>query len=322
MLPCGWSCVMVFLSFLSYAAPQAIRLAFPQFRIRGVVGAFSNLCFVGHLMMLSNTASSSAQRLSAGHLAVQVVGSTCAFGADVQSMRLTVFLALDHLLSIGGTIFELWLWTRVLQPTLASRNPKLVSELPMTVFRWLFQRGGLMMGGYCYFEALGEGFSIRSAEDIAPWLHANSAILQHSTFSAVLSLTILADSHVSLSAVLRGMAPLHVRTGLVIVLVTSTIPLTMDADRQQRSFYSAASTSFYLLWAIAVGILAAGYTSHDSATKVPSLAVSLKATPVGGSSCGGEYKDDPGGAPRPIGRQERGLSLSTVTGGAVLATGI
>ena len=56
------------------------------------------------------------------------------------------------------------------------------------------------MALYCYFEALGVGISDRTAEDIQPWLDANNVVLLHLAVSAVLSLTLLADSRTSLSA--------------------------------------------------------------------------------------------------------------------------
>ena len=52
VLPRTWSFVMTSLSFLSYTAPQAIRLARPLSEpLRGVTGGFSNLCLVGHILM-------------------------------------------------------------------------------------------------------------------------------------------------------------------------------------------------------------------------------------------------------------------------------
>ena len=264
VLPCTWSCIMVSMSFLSYTTPQAIRLAFPQFgrQLRGAVGGFSNLCFVGHTLMLATNPA--ARRRSVAHLVVHIMGAACSFGADSRSIGLTVGLAASYAVSVGGNLFELWLWTRFMKPMLDSRNPTLVAELPITAFRWLFQRGGLSMSMYCYFEALGCGSSDRTTEDIKPWLIANSTVLMHMTFVAVLSLTLLADSRMSLSAVLRGLAPLYLKVSLFVVFVTSLIPLAMfsgreHSDHQQQFSYRTASTSFLLLWVLTVSILTAGH---------------------------------------------------------------
>ena len=132
---------------------------------------------------------------------------------------------------------------------------------------------------YCYFESLGVGFSDDlTAEDIAPWLGANSAVLAHFTFSAWLSLTLLADSRTSLSAVLRGLAPLYEMTGLAIVFVASLISLAMFAGRgytgrHEEPLYSAASTSCLLLWIDAAGVMAAGHApqSQNGTAKVQTL---------------------------------------------------
>jgi len=280
-LPRTWSFVMISLSCLSFTAPKAIWLLLPHFgSLRGVTGGFANVCFVGHLLMLANNGESSAQQISVGHLAVLILGNVCSFGADARSLGLTMGLALNHLISMGGTVFELWLWARIIKPTLASRNSTRLAELPFKAFRWLFQRGGLTMAMYCYFEAIGVGFSDRTAEDIEPWLLANHAVLLHFILSAVLSLTLLADSRTSLSAVLRGLAPLYEKVGLAVVFITSLIALTMFAGRefsarQQQSLYSAVHTSFLLLWIVAIGIMAAGHKapqSQDGTAKVQTLA--------------------------------------------------
>jgi hypothetical protein len=106
VLPRTWSCIMISLSFLSYTAPQAIRLALPQFkRLRGVVGAFSNLCFVAHLLLLAKNEASSARQISVVHLAVQVTGYLCNLGADLRSMTFTWGLALSYLIAAGCAFF-------------------------------------------------------------------------------------------------------------------------------------------------------------------------------------------------------------------------
>ena len=175
------------------------------------------------------------------------------------------------------------------------------------------------MAMYCYFESLGIGFSDDlTAEDIAPWLGANSAVLMHFTFSACLSLTLLADSRTSLSAVLRGLAPLYEMAGLAIVFVASLIPLTMFAGReytgrQQKSLYSAAFASFSLLWIVAAGVMAAGHASQleqNDTAKVQTLPV--PAPSVGGSTEAGEGSNEEDGA----------ASFSELSGGGALTAGI
>jgi hypothetical protein len=169
-LPLTWSCIMILLSCLSYTAPQAIRLALPEFeRLRGVLDGFSNVCFVGHLLMLASNGPSSLRRRPVAHFMVQIVGIVCSFGAASRSLGVSVGLTLEYFVGSGCTIFELWLLTRILLPMLATRNPKLHAELPIATFRWLFQRGGLVMAMYCYFEAVEVGFSDRTSEDISPW---------------------------------------------------------------------------------------------------------------------------------------------------------
>ena len=314
-LPLTWSCIMILLSCLSYTAPQAIRLALPEFEgFRGVLAGFSNVCFVGHLLMLASNGPPSLLRRSVAHFMVHIAGVACSFGAASRSLGLSVGLTLVYFVAIGCTIFELWLLIRILLPMLATRNPKLHAELPITMFRWLFQRGGLTMALYCYFEALGVGFSDRTPEDISPWIDANNTVLVNFTLSAVLSLTLLADSRTSISSVLRGLAPLHVGLGLAVVFVASLISLTMFAgrefgDHQQGSLYNAAHASVLLLWVVSVGILTAGHASRGNNTAQQALATR-------------NGEDDDNNNEGVTGREERGLSLSAASGGAALATGI
>lgn len=309
VLPRAWSGIMVSLSFFTYTAPQAIRLARPHFgQFRGAIGGFSNLCFVAHFLMLANNRLSSAPRLSVAHLAVHNMGAACSFGADARDIGVTGGLALSYLIGFGGNAFELLVWSRIVKPTLHQRNPTLVAELPVMVFRWLFQRGVLSMALYCYFEALGVGFSDRDAEDVTPWLIANSTVLMHLTFSGALSLTLLADSRTSISAVLRGLAPLRVTVALTVVFITSLIPLLIFAGRehgtrQQQQLYRTANTSFMLLWVVIISILAAP-PYNSTAQQVQS---------------GCSVEDDEGGLTC---RQRHVLSFSAASGGGVVTAGI
>ena len=165
------------------------------------------------------------------------------------------------------------------------------------------------MALYCYFEALGVGFSDRDAEDVTPWLIANSTVLMHLTFSGALSLTLLADSRTSISAVLRGLAPLRVTVALTVVFITSLIPLLIifagreHGTRQQQQLYRTANTSFLLLWVVIISILAAP-PYNSTAQQVQS---------------GCSVEDDEGGLTC---RQRHVLSFSAASGGGVVTAGI
>ena len=263
-LPPAWSCVMVSFSLLTYTAPQMMRFAFRSDKVRGAIGSFSNLCLVAHLMMISNNERSSARNISVVHLGVHLAGNACTFGSDSRNMGFSVGLALSYLITMCAAVFQFWLWNRVMRPMLASRNPKLLSDLPITVFRWFFQRGVLTMALYCYFEALGVGADLeRSSEDIQPWLNANNCVISQFTMSGFVSLTMLADARTSLSAVLRGRAPLHVTAGLAMTIFTSCTVLVMFAGREwggadQKTLYDMAYACFMFLWFIIGGIVTAG----------------------------------------------------------------
>ena len=94
----------------------------------------------------------------------------------------------------------------------------------------------------------------------------------------MLSLTLLADLRASLSAVLRGLASLHVKAGVAVVFVASLISLAMFAGREfckneQGSLYRAAEASVLLLcWLISVGILMAGHVAQGNGTAKQVLA--------------------------------------------------
>ena len=270
VLPRTWSFIMISLSCLSYTAPQAIRLAFKLESLRGVLSSFTNLCFVSHLLLLTTKARVSARRISLAHLAMMLMGVACAFGADVRCVGLTASMLLRHLVGGGGIIFEYHLWTHSVEPMLASRNPTLHAELPVTIFRWLFQKGGLTLSLYCFFEALGVGLdNDMSALDFTPWFSATSSVITHFALSTALAATLLADARTSVSAVLRGMAPLYVTVGFVVSIVTSLIPVAMFAgrefgDRRQASLYSSAYSTFMLLWVVNGCIMMRGHAAQNA----------------------------------------------------------
>ena len=178
------------------------------------------------------------------------------------------------------------------------------------------------MSMYCYFEALGVGFRIQmpdgddgeiiiiTADNIYPWLRSNSVMINHFTLPAVLAVTLLADSRISLNAVLRGLAPLYVKVGLALLFVASLISLAMFAGQefsiqQERSVYHVylvAYVTFLLLWVLIGSIMAAGRISQDRTAKVDGLT-----TPAARGSSEEKGDDEQG---------RSALSNTAVSGGA------
>lgn len=269
--------------------------------------------------MLSTKPRSLAQRRWLAHLAVHLTGSMIDLLAGSRDSGFSSKMILGYATGMGGNCFEYWLWTRVLHGRLAY-NPTLHHSLPVTVFRWLFQKGGLTVGLYCYFEAIGVGFGNRTTEDASAWLTANSTIITHFTLSAMLALTVLADVRTSLSAVLRGMAPLHVNVGLAFLCIASLISLTIFAGREfsaanQEPLYSASYAVVLVLWVVIFGVVSAGHMSQDkrrARSRTSELSVVSTVPSVGGhrdKSC-----EDVTGPKR--------ASFSALSGGAALTTGL
>ena len=212
-------------------------------------------------------------------------------------------------------MFEFWFWTRVLRPMMAVRNPRLHDELPVTIFRWLFQKGGLTMSLYCYFEAAGVGYDTDiSLEEISPWLTANSSMILHLTFFGVLGTTVLADSRTSLSEVLRGKAPRYLAVGLAASMGLSLFSLAMFAgrefsNRQQRSLYSVGFATLISLWLGVLGFMAVGHSSRRDMRSAKTASELATAT-------ASEDKGSPG-------QRGRGITFSSsLSGGATITTGI
>ena len=305
MLPRAWSFVLVALSFASYtgasalnnaiscmfvlhvcftclllltftrmfslhirAAPQTVRWAFQVEWLRGAIGAFSHLCFVCHFFLLTN--ETSEKGILTSHLIMHLAGHASSFAATSRVAGVTAGLVVAYLIGTSGVLCEFFLFVRVVKPILALRNKRLHDELPLTIFRWMFHKAGLVMALYCYFEAVGVGFdSSLSSKDVSPWLTANNTTILHLTFSVALGSTLIADASTSLSAVLRGKAPSYVTVGFALSMCTSLIPLAMFAGREfagrrQSAMYSTASVSFILLWAINLGVVSAGHSSQDA----------------------------------------------------------
>lgn len=278
VLPRAWPCVLISLSFVSYTAPQLVRVALLE-SLRGAIDAFSNLCFVVHILMLVTAKRSAARRIGGAHFAVQLLGDMSSFVADLRTIGVTFGVTVGYFIGIGCVIFEMWLLTHKIQPLLVSRNRKLHDEIPVTIFRWLFQKGGVMMSLYCYFEAVGVGFDTRSTEDVEPWLIASTAMITHATLSAVLAATLIADARTSVSAILRGKAPVCVTVGFGMSLFALLLSLTLFAGRefsdgQQASLYSAAYVLFMLSWMVTGGLMAAGLSSPQTASDSESTTVS------------------------------------------------
>ena len=281
VLPCAWSYVLTALSFISYSAPAIIRSVFFVETLRGVRGGISNLSFVAHCLMLATHESTRARMVLVAHFLVHLTGAVGGIVADAQSAEFTLGMALVHFISMGGVAFELWIWIRVLQPMLIAKNRALHDGLPIVAFRWLFQKGGLMMSLYVFFEAIGVGLdSDLSAKDIAPWQAANAAVIIHVTLAAVLEATLIADANISLGAVLRGAAPLCLTVGLAVLTLTSLIALALFAGREfcggdQEVLYSTLFVVFLLLWVLTFGVVAAGHSSRGSEHTTATDAIAL-----------------------------------------------
>ena len=246
-LPPAWSCIIISLSFFSFTAPQIIRCVFRVENLKGVLGAFSNLCFVAHLCLLTSNERYSTRRISVFHLATHVAGVAFSIRATLPSNILFSFnVALRFLVGTGVPLFD-WMITHVILSKLRSRNPKLHAELPVTIFRWLTQKGGLAMGMYCYFEAAGVGYDTdTSLEDITPWLYANSTMVTHFTLATVLCATVVADENMSLKAVLKGQAPLYITLAFAALVSASLIPVAQFSGRElaTRAIYRYTVSHF------------------------------------------------------------------------------
>lgn len=334
VLPFAWSCVMVSLSLFGYTVPQTIRWMAHIEWLRVALGALSNMAFVSHMFMLSTREHSSAQKISVAHCSLHLVGVLSSSMATANALGVTVGWAVFCLVDTFAVVFELWVWTRVLRPYLASYNRKLLNELPITIFRWLFANGGLTLCLYCYFEALGAGLEYSSSpEDAVPWLIANSVTITHFTLAAALTTTIIADAGTSASTILRGKAPLYASLGFAAVMFTSLIPLALFAgrefsDRRQGSVYSAADAAFVLLWVGMFTSMAYGHSSPRTNRRLRSgrdrrgrgaQASGVVVEDAGNSADRGASK----GSEDPVtGARSKRLSASLLAGGAALSAGV
>jgi len=235
-------------------------------RLVGAIGTFSNQSFIFHFLMLSTRESLSAQKIAIVHLLVHVTGAMCNFMAIANMSGATAALIVKSFVGAVAVILELWVWTNLLRPYFADHNRKLLNELPIKVFRLFFLKGGLTFSLYLYFEALGVSLRSHSPGDALPWMEANSLMITHFTLATALTITVLADSRISVSAILRGKAPRYVTVGFGAVMCNSIIPLALFAgrefaDRRHDSTYAASQISFRLLWIGIFIIMVAGHSS-------------------------------------------------------------
>lgn len=269
VLPRQWSCFLVAITFFSYTVPSTCRAAFHDMEsLRGASGALSNMAFVGHLLMLTTDTRSSAPRVLISHAAVHNFGAASRALADARHMGVGWGVVSSALFSMAVCPFELWIWLLVLRPMLVRRNKQLHDNLPLTIFHYLSQKGGLTMGLYLYFENVGVGMQgMRSLEDIVPWIDANNVVLSQFALSAVLAATLFADSRTSVLLLLRGKAPWYVTVGFALATCTSLVAMTLFAGREfsgdrQLAFSNLMWYLFTLLWGVTFGVMAAAASSR------------------------------------------------------------
>ena len=267
VLPWTWSCVMVSLTLFSYTVPQIVRIVWPFEGLRGVTGAFGNLCFVAHGMMITTKTEIEIRWLLWAHISALLTGVISASLADMFILGFGWATVLAYAVAFAGFVFEFMFLTYVLLPMVAKYNPDLSDSLPETTFRWLFSNGGMTLAAYCYFEAVGIGFQTsRSMADITPWLYSNAFILNQFVFSGNMAATLAADTDVSLMSVLRGKAPWHVQMAFALTVCNSLIALVLFSGREftserQCALYQHMSNVFACSWAFTLVVL---YYAHTA----------------------------------------------------------
>ena len=261
VVPHTYRYIFISLSFMSYTAPMLYALSQTTPGVfRGANGGFSNLLLMAHCMASCTDKRPSTRRLILAHLGVQILGAAGSYAVSVQDLGFDWSSMLGNMIGSAGILFEVWLCTRVLLPLLKVHSPSLYAKLPLTIFRWLFERGGLTVALYVYFESVSVGLDTeRSSQNVDPWLWANSAMLMQFTFSALLAATVFADAGSSLSVMLRGKAPEHVSVSFALMSCTSLLALILFAGREfagerQLVLFTQVYNLITLLWVMNIGI--------------------------------------------------------------------
>ena len=288
---------------------------------RGANSGFSNLLLMAHCMASCTDKRPSTRRLILAHLGVQILGAAVSYAVSVQDLGFDWTSMLANMIGSAGILFEVWICTRVLLPLLKVHSPSLYAKLPLTIFRWLFERGGLTVALYVYFEYVSVGLGTeRSSQNVDPWLWANTAMLMQFTFSALLAATVFADAGSSLSVMLRGKAPQHVSVSFALMSCTSLLALILFAGREfagerQLVLFTQVYNLITLLWVLNIGITVVSLFPRyvRKRSSISSLS--------GGAGYSGEQNpsSDDSNAGAPGGRPEQQASVDDVSGASAIS---
>ena len=264
-VPHAWGVLFALASSSSFLVPQICRCIFHLEWLRGCTGTFSNLCLLAHWLMTTVRECRTTWWLQRIHWCLHVLGAvwlSVADGVQLEPNNSVAAFVASCSINLLALVVEYWLWFEALRPMLKRRV--LHKHIPETIFSWLFRRGGVVYATYLYFESVGAGFQNLSLRDVAPWMHANNTVLTQFSLTSILALTIVADTGVSVSVVMRGRAPRHILVGFVLSGCTSFIALFVFAGRElassrQTVIYVALWNVFLFLWAVTVFVMTAGH---------------------------------------------------------------
>jgi len=146
--PAGWAWFLSISTVFSYTIPQQLRLWLEYTKLRGTTGAFSNMLCIAHFLMATNDRGRATWRLQLVHWGLHITGLITASIAELyeaESEARQIELVVMSFMEVLVHAYEFWYWFYILQPSLLKWNPKLNSGLSVAIFRWLFERGGLLL---------------------------------------------------------------------------------------------------------------------------------------------------------------------------------
>ena len=211
-----WSLLLVGISFITLLVPKLLFIISnsERWRYGAGEGLSTMLCLANFCIFCEPTRATTITL--AGHAIVHLTGIALATMGDVDSSGASLMIV-RGLRQLPGISLVAVLVFRILPSwiNLTGQQDAAIrrSQLSERAFRWLFERGGLLFGLYCYFESMG----CFDAE-CKSWSIANNSVLFQAAMSAALMMTVLTDVRSSVIATLKGRAPQH-----VILAVTMTM---------------------------------------------------------------------------------------------------
>lgn len=262
-LPRLWHYITIGITLLFFIVPALLAELAGEEALEGASAGISFMVLVAHYLMMSTDGRHLSAAFQAFHCLLHLGGellvmtSSRRVFASWQASTFHCFVEVAFYVSLIG------LGTRA-RPELRQWD---ADETSANAFRWLFVKGGLLMGLFMHFESMSctmDPEVVAYDGDCGPWILANKAIAIQVSLSAAVTIFI-SDAHCTMSHILRGHAPSHIKRTVAMMMVNSWLSGVLFAGREwtgdrQATFYRWVYDAVLLGWVATLYVAWYGHT--------------------------------------------------------------